>query len=211
MHRDDDDGRLGPLHEPRRHDADDAGVPILTADDEHAVPGAGGVGLQRLQLGGRTLLFGLLARSVLISAFSYAGGLILVALPSSSLTLPAALSMARSVQARGQTVADRVRRRQTCRRSRRSPKARAGRGASCPAKGTMLSLMSAKATSGSIIQNSARWREVFEFSRRKSRSTRRCRSSADAMMLTRFAELTGNRKIGGFAEEVFAEVDAPLS
>jgi hypothetical protein len=80
VHRDDDDRAAEPLHEPRRHDADDAGVPILAADDEHAVPGSGGVGLQRLQSSGKDLLFGLLALGVdLGQAFSYAGGLILVA------------------------------------------------------------------------------------------------------------------------------------
>ena len=111
VHRDDDDRAAEPLHEPRRHDADNAGVPILAADDEHAVPGAGGVGLQRLQSSGKDLLFGLLALGVdLGQAFSYAGGLILVAAEQQFERYRGVVHAARSVQARGQTVADRVRR-----------------------------------------------------------------------------------------------------
>ena len=111
MHRNNDDRAAEPLHKARGHDADDTGVPVLTADDKHPVPGAGGVLFQRLQRSGKYLLLSLLTLGVdLRQTVRNAGRLLLVPAEQQLERHGSIIHAARRVQARGQTVAYRIRR-----------------------------------------------------------------------------------------------------
>ena len=108
----DGDGRtVVTLHQARRHDADDAGVPVLPGDDEHPVPQAGGILFQQAAGGGKDLLLGLLPLGV---DFRQTGGD-----PRSLVFVPAeqqfeghggVVHAARRIEPRRQAVADGVRR-----------------------------------------------------------------------------------------------------
>ena len=76
LQRDDDGGAVVLFHQPRGHNADNAGMPVLAGDHQYAVPLAGRVGFQRLLGGSEHFLFRLLALGVdLRQAGGNAGGL----------------------------------------------------------------------------------------------------------------------------------------
>lgn len=107
MHRDNDGRAAEALHQPRSHNADDAGVPVLAADNQHPVTDAGGVCLQRLQCRGKHLLFRLLALGVDFGqTLGNADSLVLVPAKQQLQGHGGVVHPARRVQARGQTVAD---------------------------------------------------------------------------------------------------------
>ena len=111
MQRDDNGGAVVLFHQPRGHDADDAGVPPLARDDQHAVALAGRVGFKRFLRGSEHFLFGLLALGVdLGQAGSDTCGLGFVGAKQQFQRYSGVIHAARCVQAWGQAVADRVRR-----------------------------------------------------------------------------------------------------
>ena len=76
LQRDDDGGAVVLFHQPRGHNADNAGVPVLAGDHQYAVPLAGWVGFQRLLGGSEHFLFRLLTLGIdLCQAGGNAGGL----------------------------------------------------------------------------------------------------------------------------------------